>query len=147
RFEEELFRRTAPPYSAEFWAPLASSRDADVRRWDGLHADLRGAWNTATADGARRRFWLLTGLGLIVLIGGRWIGERFIRYKTTEAIPSGELRRSALAFGITLMFTASTWICARLIFEAFASTRALSDNLTALAQHAIGLLSFSALVA
>jgi small-conductance mechanosensitive channel len=147
RFQKELFHRTAPPYSAEFWGTLTSSRAVDSARWGELQADLENAWSAATADGTRSRFWLLGGIGLFVLIAGRWAGERFIRSRTSASIPSGVLRRAALAFGIVLMFTASTWICARLIFEGFASSRALSDRVMALGEHAIGLLTFSALIA
>src|SRR5690606_1133723 len=49
--------------------------------------------------------------------------------------------------GIAALFTVSTWICARLAYEAFSGAGALTERLAALAQHAIGLLSFSALVA
>ncbi|MDB6063370.1 MAG: MscS Mechanosensitive ion channel [Verrucomicrobiaceae bacterium] len=147
RFEVELFQRTAAPYSAEFWTSLASSWPSDSASWDALLADGGNAWATATAVGARGRFWLLTIIGLVVLGAGRWAGERFIRYKTTMTIPSGQLRRSALAFGIAALFTASTWICARLVYEGFAGANALTEQLVVLSQHAIGLLSFSALVA
>jgi small-conductance mechanosensitive channel len=147
KFHAELYQRAAPPYSNVFWSGLAASRQRDLQRWDILELEGRGALTAVTAPDARGRFFALAGLALLVLVGGRWVGEWFIRRQTTLSIPGSHLRRSALAFGIVLMFTTSAWVCARLIFEGLDWSGALSERLHDLALRIVGLVTFCALVA
>ncbi len=146
-FQAALFQRAAPPYSFAFWSALGDNRLFDLARLDRLDKESRAALAGAMAPDARARFIGSILLAGLLLLATRWWGERYVRRRTTQSMPPGRLRRSALVLGITVAFTASAWISARLIFEGLGWNGALPDRIRELATFCVGLATFCALLA
>ncbi|TCV94569.1 small-conductance mechanosensitive channel [Luteibacter rhizovicinus] len=147
RFQETISRRTNSPFSKPFWSDTAQAfprdysnlRDLTVQARDDLAADFQ--------PGNRVPFFICTLFGLLLITVVRWYLERRVFKLTTDRMPAGRLRRSAMALAITFLATFTTGLGAQLIYQGVNWNGTLSEEVDGLAKGLVRLFFLGAFVA
>ena len=144
QFQAQLATRTATPFSAAFWADPAKTFPDDIahlREWRGeVAAAVQSAWQPPN----RTPFVLCMLVAALLLSVGRWLIERSVVRLTTNRMPAGKLRRSALATAVALASTLSIGLAAHFVYLAINWNDILSEDLDALARRLVRLVFFAA---
>jgi potassium efflux system protein len=146
-FQARLSQRTPSPLTPTFWRDLSSNLDRDGSRLgmfrDGAVAALRDAFAPDNRAAA------LTGLGvgLVLILFGRRLAERGLRHLTTERMPQGRLRRSALAFAVVVSAMVFSGLGAQVIASGLDWHGAFGDMERSLAKALVGAVFFGSFVA
>lgn len=107
-FQATLSRRTASPLTADFWNAIGDSLARDRVRFGALRDGMVVALKDAFAADNRGPAFGGLGLGLLLLVLGRWWAERALLRLTADRVPQGHLRRSALALAVVVVTTVFT---------------------------------------
>ncbi|TBR39759.1 MULTISPECIES: DUF3772 domain-containing protein [Dyella] len=128
-FEAQISQRTASPLSSAFWKSLAQNVPDDMRRLGGLATEFRSAVVAAWQPGQRMPLIICLVVAVaLVVVGRRWL-ERALLMMTSNRMPAGHLRRSALAVFIALSTMVTYGLAARLIYSGLDWNDSLSDDL------------------
>ena len=146
-FQARLTERTASPLTPTFWSNLSSNLRNDRARLDAV----RGGAVTAVVDGFApdNRIYAIGGIlvAIVLIVFGRWWAERALMRLTSDRMPHGRLRRSALALAIVIVATAFTGFGAQAIWIGLDWHNAFSDTENQLARALVGAVFFGSFVA
>jgi len=144
QFQASLASRTATPFSRAFWVDPAQAFPDDLAREQRLNSSVADAVSTAWQPPNRTPLILCLIVAVLLLTVGRWLIERVLVQVTTNRMPAGHLRRSALAVTIALAYTLTVGLAAHFVYLALNWNGILSDDLDDLAQKLVRLVTFAA---
>jgi len=144
QFQAQLASRTATPFSRTFWADPIKAFPDDTTRVARLGSDAAAAVRQAWQPPNRTPFVLCLIIAALLLSVGRWLIERVLVDVTTNRMPAGRLRRSALAVAVTLAYTLALGLTAHFAYLALNWNDLLSDDLDELARKLVQLVTFAA---
>ena len=144
QFQASLASRTATPFSRAFWADPAQAFPDDLARAKRLNSAVADAVSTAWQPPNRAPFILCLIVALLLLTVCRWMIERGLVQITTNRMPAGHLRRSALAVTIALAYTITVGMAAHFVYLALNWNDILSDDLNEMFQKLVRLATFAA---
>ncbi|HEY6894699.1 MAG TPA: DUF3772 domain-containing protein [Rhodanobacteraceae bacterium] len=146
-FQARLTERTASPLTPTFWRNLSSNLRNDSARLDAV----RGGAVTAIVDGFApdNRVYAISGIvvAVLLIVLGRWWAERALMRLTSDRMPHGRLRRSALALAFVIVATIFTGCGAEAIWIGLDWHNAFSDTENQLARSLVGAVFFGSFVA
>lgn len=128
-FDAQISQRTASPLSGTFWSSLSRSVPDDQAGLKLLGTDALGALRQAWQSPNRTPLVLCLIAAIALLALGRRQLERVLVQLTTNRMPSGHLRRSALALFITLGTTLTYSVAAYLVYLGIDWNNTLDDEL------------------
>lgn len=128
-FDAQISQRTASPLSGSFWSSLSRSVPDDQAGLKLLGTDASGALRQAWQSPNRTPLVLCLLAAIALLALGRRQLERALVQLTTDRMPSGHLRRSALALFITLGTTLTYSVAAWLVYLGIDWNNTLDDDL------------------
>ncbi|WP_255367389.1 DUF3772 domain-containing protein [Dyella sp. OK004] len=128
-FDAQISQRTASPLSGTFWSSLSRSVPDDRAGLKLLGTDALGALSQAWQSPNRTPLILCLIAAIALLALGRRQLERVLVQVTTDRMPSGHLRRSALALFITLGTTLTYSVAAYLVYLGIDWNNTLDDEL------------------
>ncbi len=102
-FQRELFQRTASPLTPAFWNDALQGVDRDSARLAALRDGASTSLAAAFEEGRRTASWIGLLVGVLLLVFGRWGAELAWLRATSDRMPHGRLRRSALAFAVIII--------------------------------------------
>jgi len=144
QFQASLASRTATPFSRAFWVDPAQAFPDDLTREQHLNSSVADAVSTAWQPPNRISLILCLIVAVLLLTVGRWLIERALVHVTTNRMPAGHLRRSALAVTIALAYTLTVGLAAQFVYLALNWNDILSDDLNDLAQKLVRVVAFAA---
>ena len=144
QFQAQLASRTATPFSRAFWIDPIKALPDDTTRVQRLGSDAAAAVRQAWQPPNRTPFVLCLIIAALLLSVGRWLIERVLVNVTTNRMPAGRLRRSALAVAVTLANTLAIGLTAHFAYLALNWNDLLSDDLDELARKLVQLVTFAA---
>ena len=113
-FQAQVSQRTASPISMAFWSRLAQSTPDDRANFRQLWQSLKGSIAQAWQPDNRLPFIACVLAAIALLAGGRRVLERQMLDKASRYLPSGHLRRSAMAVLVTvgtmLIYGIAAWL-------------------------------------
>jgi len=109
-----------------------------------LNSSVADAVSTAWQPPNRISLILCLIVAVLLLTVGRWLIERALVHVTTNRMPAGHLRRSALAVTIALAYTLTVGLAAQFVYLALNWNDILSDDLNDLAQKLVRVVAFAA---
>ena len=115
-FQQQVSQRAASPLTATFWRDVAANSERDFGRLAALRDAVRSSLASAFAGNHLVPSVLGLGLGLLLLVFGRWGAERLWLGITADRMPQGRLRRSALAFAVLVISTILPGLGAHVIY-------------------------------
>ena len=146
-FQARLTQRTATPLSPTFWSDLRGGLERDSARLAALRDGLVAAGSDAFAPDSRGYALAGLGLGLLLIVFGRWAAERALLGLTAGRMPQGRLRRSAHAVAVVAVVTLFTGGGAQVIVAGLDGHEALSGAEKAFARALVGAVFFGSFVA
>jgi small-conductance mechanosensitive channel len=144
KFQTRLASRTATPFSRTFWVNTATTLPDDMSRVGDMSSDVAKAFVRAWQDPNRTPLLLCLAIAAVLFTAGRWLIERMFLHITTNRMPAGRLRRSALVVAITLAYTAAIGLAAQMVYLAVNWNGLLNEDLEALAQKLVRVVAFAA---
>ena len=144
QFQTQLASRTATPFSRAFWVDPIKALPGDLMRAEQLGSDASAAIGQAWQPPNRTPFVLCLIIAALLISVGRWLIERVLVYVTTNRMPAGRLRRSALAVAVTLAYTLSIGLTARFVYLALNWNDLLDQDLDELARKMLWTVTFAA---
>jgi potassium efflux system protein len=146
-FETKLASRTATPLSGEFWSALSRNIDDDNARLGDLGRSVGSALAQAWQPANRGALlgYLIAALLLASL--GRRLLERALLKLSSIKMPSGRLRRSAMALAVALISALTIGLAAELAYLAINAHDLLDADLQTLAKALVKLAWFCAFLA
>jgi small-conductance mechanosensitive channel len=144
QFQTQLASRTPTPFSRAFWADPVRAFPDDLASVRQLGSDALAAVRQAWQPPNRTPFVLCLVIAALLLTVGRWLIERSLVHVTTNRMPAGRLRRSALAIAVTLAYTLAIGLAARFVYLALNWNDLLGEDLDGLAKRLVRLISFAA---
>ncbi|NCT66940.1 MAG: mechanosensitive ion channel family protein [Rhodanobacteraceae bacterium] len=145
-FQARLTRRTATPLSPTFWRELGGNLERDGARLAALRDGLVTALRDAFAPDNRSHALAGLGLGLLLIVLGRWAAERALLGLTAGRMPQGRLRRSAHAVAVVAVATLFTGGGAQAIVSGLDWHEAFSGAEKAFARALVGAVFFGSFV-
>ncbi len=146
-FQARLSQRTSSPLTPAFWQNIASNLGNDRARLDAVWSGAA----TAVADGFApdNRVYAIGGIvvAVLLIVLGRWWTERALRRLTSDRMPHGRLRRSALALAFVVVATVFTGFGAQAIWVGLDWHNAFSETENQLARAVVGAVFFGSFVA
>jgi len=146
-FQARLSQRTASPLTPAFWKNIASNLSTDKARLD----TVRSGAVTAVEDGFApdNRVYAIAGIviAIFLIVLGRWWAERALMRLTSDRMPHGRLRRSALALAFVVVATVFTGFGAEAVWIGLDWHNAFSDTENQLARALVGAVFFGSFVA
>jgi small-conductance mechanosensitive channel len=144
QFQTQLASRTATPFSRTFWLDSARTFPDDMTRLKRLGSDALATLKQAWQPPNRTPFVLCLIIAALLASAGRWLIERTLVKLTTDRMPAGRLRRSALTVAVTLAYTLAVGLAAQFVYLALNWNDLLGDDLDALARKLVRLVTFAA---
>jgi potassium-dependent mechanosensitive channel len=144
QFQAQLASRTATPFSRAFWADPIKAFPDDAARIARLGSDTVATVMQAWQPPNRTPFVLCLIIAVLLLSVGRWLIERVLVNVTTNRMPAGRLRRSALAVAVTLAYTLALGLTAHFVYLALNWNDLLNDDQDELARKLVQLVTFAA---
>lgn len=146
QFQTQLASRSSTPFSPAFWSDTAKGFPDDMERVKALGDDAMAAIRQSWQPPNRLPFVLCLIIAALLLSVGRWLIERTLVKITTDRMPAGKLRRSALAVAVTLAYTLALGFAAQFVHLALNWNNLLDDDLEALAHRLVRMTTFAGLV-
>lgn len=146
RFQARLSQRTSSPLTGEFWDSVSSNMDRDGAHIGTLRDGIVAALKDSFAADNRVFAWSGIGIGLLLIVFGRWWAERALLRLTADRIPQGRLRRSALACAVVVVATVFFGLGAKAIVTGLDWHRAFSDAEVAIANALVFAVFFGSFV-
>ncbi|MBB3228771.1 small-conductance mechanosensitive channel [Luteibacter sp. Sphag1AF] len=147
RFQETISKRTNSPFSKAFWTDITQALPRDSASVSTLATDVRNDLALDFQAGNRLPFFICSILGILLITVVRWYLERRVFRLTTDRMPAGRLRRSAMALAITFLSTFTTGLGAQLIYQGINWNGTLTDDVDELAKTLVRLIFFGAFMA
>jgi small-conductance mechanosensitive channel len=145
-FQARLAERTATPFSRAFWVGPMRALPDDLVRLRALGSDVRDAFRQAWQPPNRTPFLVCLTLAVLLLGVGRWLLERGLLHLTSNRMPPGHLRRSALAAAIALLVALNTGLAAECVYLSVNWNDLLDDDLAKLGTTIVRLILISAYI-
>jgi len=146
-FQARLSERTASPLTTAFWSDVGDSLAQDRARLGGLRDGVAAALHDGFSPTNLPFALGGLGIGLFLIVFGRWWAERALMRLTADRVPQGRLRRSALAFAVVVVATVFAGGGAQAIVLGLDWHGAFSDAEKTLAQALVRIVLFSGFVA
>jgi small-conductance mechanosensitive channel len=146
-FQARLSQRTASPLTPTFWRDVASNLARDGSRLGALRDGVASALKDSFSPDNRAFAMGGIGVGLFLIVFGRWWAERLLMRATANRVPQGRLRRSALAFAIVVVATLFAGGGAQVVVIALDWHGAFSDAETTFARAIVNAILFGSFVA
>jgi small-conductance mechanosensitive channel len=146
-FEARLSQRTSSPLSRAFWASLSRNAPDDAAGLAELGRDVWTATSQAWQPGNRTPLFICLAAAIALFAVGRRLLERVLLRLTSDRMPAGHLRRSALAMFITLGTTLTYGFAAYLLYLALDWNGTLGEEIGSLAVSVVVLAWTSAYIA
>lgn len=146
-FQATLSQRTPSPLTPAFWSDVGSSLERDGARFSALRDGAVVAVKDGFSDDNRVFAVGGLGMGLLLIVVGRWWAERRLMRLTADRVPQGPLRRSALAVAMVIVATVCTGFGAQLMVSGLNGHGALSDAELTLARAIVSAVFFGSFVA
>ncbi|WP_201315852.1 DUF3772 domain-containing protein [Dyella sp. EPa41] len=146
-FQAQVFQRTASPLAKPFWSRLAQNLPDDRASLAVLGTSMQGALAQAWQPANRVSFILCLLAAVALLVVGRRLLEHKVLDLASKYLPSGHLRRSALALIITLITMLTYGIAAWLIYLAVNWNGVFDEELDDLAKPLVRLTFIAASMA
>jgi len=146
-FEARLSQRTSSPLSLAFWSSLSRNAPDDRAGMAELGRDTWSAVSKAWQPGNRTPFFICSIAAIALFAVGRRLLEQALLRLTTDRMPAGHLRRSALALFITLGTTLTFGFAAYLLYLALDWNDTLGEAIGGLAASLVELAWKSAFIA
>ncbi|WP_430390497.1 DUF3772 domain-containing protein [Dyella sp. 20L07] len=115
-FQAQISQRTASPLSVAFWTRLSQSLPDDSANLVVFGKSMKGAFAQAWQPANRFPFIACLLAAIALLAGGRRLLEHQMLDLASKYLPSGHLRRSAMALLITLGTTLTYGVAAWLVY-------------------------------
>ncbi|OOG47041.1 DUF3772 domain-containing protein [Rhodanobacter sp. C01] len=147
QFQAQLASRTATPFSRAFWIDPIKAFPDDAARVTRLGNEVMAVIGQAWQPPNRVPFVLCLIIAVLLLSVGRWLIERAVVNVTTNRMPAGRLRRSALAVAVTLASTLAIGLAAHFAYLALNWNDLLDEDLDDLARKMARLVTFAAFMA
>ena len=144
QFQAQLASRTATPFSRAFWADPIKAFPDDTARVGRLGNDAQAVIKQAWQPPNRTPFVLCLIIAAVLLGVGRRLIERALVNVTTNRMPAGRLRRSALAVAATLAYTLAIGLTAHFAYLALNWNDLLNDDMDELARKMVRMVTFAA---
>jgi potassium efflux system protein len=144
QFQAQLTSRTATPFSRAFWVDPAKAFADDKARTAQLFGNAGDALAQAWLPPNRTPLILCLIVAVLMMSVVRWLIERTLVQVTTNRMPAGHLRRSALAVTIALAYTLTVGLAAHFVYLAVNWNDTLSPDLDQLARKLVQLVAFAA---
>ncbi|WP_449428836.1 DUF3772 domain-containing protein [Rhodanobacter umsongensis] len=144
QFQAQLASRTATPFSRAFWVDPIKAFPDDAARAARLGDAVAAAIGQAWQPPNRMPFVLCLVIAALLLSVGRWLIERALMNLTTNRMPAGRLRRSALAVAVALANTLAIGLAAHFAYLALNWNGLLDEDLDDLARKMARLVTFAA---
>jgi len=138
-FQAQVFQRTASPLAKPFWSRLAQNLPDDRASLGVLGTSMQGALAQAWQPANRVPFILCLLAAVALLVVGRRLLEHKVLDLASKYLPSGHLRRSALALIMTLITMLTFGIAAWLIYLAVNWNGVFDEELDDLAKPLVRL--------
>lgn len=146
QFQAQLASRTPTPFSSAFWVDPGKAFSDDEARASQLGSATKAALAEAWQRPNRRPLICCLIIALLMLTVVRRLIERTLVQLTTNVMPPGHLRRSALAVTIALAYTLTVGLTAHLVYLAVNWNDILGADLDTLAKKTVRLVAFAALM-
>jgi small-conductance mechanosensitive channel len=146
-FQAKLSQRTASPLTPTFWKDIAGNLANDSARLGALRDGVTSALKDSFAADNRVFAFAGIGIGLLLIVLGRWWAEHALLRITANRVPQGRLRRSALALAVVVVATVCAGGGAQLIVFALDWHDAFSDAETTFARAIVSAVFFGSFVA
>ncbi|MET0331822.1 MAG: DUF3772 domain-containing protein [Dyella sp.] len=147
QFETKLASRTATPLSGEFWSALIHNIGDDNERLRDLGRSVASALAQAWQPAYRGALLGYLIAALLLVSAGRLLLERALLKLSTIKMPSGRLRRSAMALAVALITALTVGVAAQLLYLAINTHDLLDADLEILAKSLVMLAWFCAFLA
>lgn len=146
-FQAQISQRTASPLSMAFWQGLAQSMPDDRANVALLGKTVKGALAQAWQPANRLPFIACLLAAVALLAGGRRLLEHKLLEMAAKYLPSGHLRRSAMALLITLCTTFTYGLAVWLVYLAVNWGGVYDQDLDDLVRPIVKLMFFAATMA
>lgn len=146
-FQATLSQRTPSPLSPTFWKAVSSNLARDGVRAGALRDGAVVAVKDSFSADNRVFAFGGVGLGLLLIVLGRWWAERTLMRVTADRVPQGRLRRSALALAVVVVATVFTGFGAQVIVTGLNGHGAFSEAEQTLARAIVNAVFFGSFVA
>jgi potassium-dependent mechanosensitive channel len=146
-FQARLSQRTASPLTPAFWKDISSNLGNDKARLDAVRSGAVSAIQDGFAPD--NRVYAIAGIviAILLIVLGRWWAERALMRLTSDRMPHGRLRRSALALAFVVVATIFTGFGAEAVWIGLDWHNAFSDTENQLARAIVGAVFFGSFVA
>ncbi|WP_238481105.1 DUF3772 domain-containing protein [Dyella telluris] len=146
-FNAQISQRTASPVSVAFWSRLRQSFPDDRANFSQLWQSLKGALGQAWQPDNRAPFILCLIAAIALMAGGRRLLEHQLLEIAARYLPSGHLRRSAMALLVTVATMLVYGTAAWLIYLAVNWNGVFDQDLDNLVRPLVRLMFFTATMA
>jgi small-conductance mechanosensitive channel len=147
RFQDLISQRTNSPLSKPFWSEPAAAFPRDMANFRNFGStagtDLAQSWS----EGNRTALISCVLAGLLLMTVVRLYIETRVRHLTSNRMPPGRLRRSALILGITLTSALTTGLGTQLLYTGINWNDTLSADTDTMAKAFVRIVFFGAFVA
>ncbi len=145
-FGRQLSQRTSSPLLPAFWRDVVANSERDLSRVMALRDAVRTSLASALAAGNRVPSVVGLGIGILLLVFGRWWLEVLWLRVTADRLPQGRLRRSALAFAVLVISTLLPGLGAHAIYLGLNWNGALVEPFATLARVFVNLIYLGGLI-
>ena len=146
-FQAQISQRSASPLSTTFWSRFAQSVPDDRANFSQLWQAVKGALAQAWQPGNRTPLIVCLLAAVALVAGGRRLLESKMLDMAARYLPSGHLRRSAMALLVTVGTTLTYGIAAWLIYLAVNWNGVFDQDLDELVRPLVRLMFFVATMA
>lgn len=146
-FQAQISQRSASPLSMAFWSRFAQNLPDDSGNFRQLSQAVQGALAQAWQPANRPPFILCLSAAVLLLAGGRRVFEYKMLDIAARYLPSGHLRRSAMAVVVTVGTTLIYGIAAWLIYLAVNWNGVFDEDLDELVRPLVRLMFYVATMA
>ncbi|HEY6984825.1 MAG TPA: DUF3772 domain-containing protein, partial [Rhodanobacteraceae bacterium] len=146
-FQARLSQRTESPLMPAFWQHVGGNLAGDTAHLDALRSGVVSALSDSFAPDNRPYAIAGIVIGLVMMIFFRWWAERVLMRVTTDRVPHGRLRRSALACAGVVAGTALLGFGAEAIVIGLDWHDAFTDAEKQLARAFVGAVFFGSFIA
>lgn len=145
-FQQQVSQRAESPLTASFWRDVAANSERDSSRLAALRDAVRTSLAAAFAGSNFVPSIVGLGLGVLLLVFGRWGAERLWLGITADRMPQGRLRRSALAFAVLVISTILPGLGAHVIYLGLNWNDSFVEPFASLARVFVNTIYFGGLI-
>jgi len=147
RFQNLISQRTNSPLSKPFWSEPAAAFPRDEANFVDFASTAGNDISQSWAAGNRTALITCLLAGLLLMTAVRLYIETRVRHLSSNRMPPGRLRRSALILGITLTSALTTGLGTQLLYIGVNWNDTLSADTDTMAKAVVRIVFFGAFIA